>query len=112
MPPSWGWLAVGALADQPVWINLTATGGIGLDGAGATDAARTLLAALLGTAPAATVVTDHHTAATLLAGPPQHLTEQNGEGRQALRDPVSPPGVETAADARCIGRSLDPGTSP
>lgn len=79
MPPR-GWLAFGALAGEPVWINLAATGGIGLDGPAATDAARTLLAALLTTAPATSIVTDQHTAAALLGTPTDHTPAGNAAG--------------------------------
>jgi DNA-binding SARP family transcriptional activator len=53
-----------------------------VDGAGAIDTARTLIAALLLTAPAATLVTDHHTATALLGAQPQN--------RQSDRDDAAP----------------------
>ena len=55
---------------RPVWINVGGIGGIGLQGPGATNAARTLIAALLHALPATTVVSDRYTVAALLGAHP------------------------------------------
>ena len=63
-----------------MWINLGATGGIGLQGPGATNAARTLIAALLHALPATTVVSDRYTVAALLGAHP-HQRPHTGDDR-------------------------------